>query len=98
MNLAGWVKKLSGRPSIAGGGIGLSRTAMEYGEEGVYGQVADASTAHLDEVRERIERREFDLVALGRSILGDPAWAAKVQAGAHEALQPYRPELLMGLN
>ena len=98
MNLAGWVKKLGGRPTIAGGGIGLARTAMEYGQEGVYANVAEASIAHLDEVRERIAKGEFDLVALGRSILGDPAWAAKVKAGAHETLQPYRPELLMGLN
>ncbi|SNS11232.1 2,4-dienoyl-CoA reductase [Sphingomonas laterariae] len=98
MNLAGWIRKLAGRPTIAGGGIGLAKTALEYGEEGVYGRVADASTAHLDDVRERLVRGEFDLVALGRSILGDAAWAAKVRDGHHENLQPYRPELLAGLN
>lgn len=98
MNLAGWIKKLSGRPTIAGGGIGLEKTALEYGENGVYGRVAGPSLAHLDDVRERLVKGEFDLVALGRSILGDAAWAAKVRDGRHETLQPYGPELLLGLN
>ena len=98
MNLAGWIRKLGGRPTVAGGGIGLAKTAMEYGQEGIYATVAESSLAHLDDVRERIVRGEFDLIALGRSILGDAAWAAKVREGAHDMLQPYRPEVLIGLN
>ena len=98
MNLAGWIRKLGGRPTIAGGGIGLARTAKEYGAEGIYATVAEASIAHLDEVRERIVKGEFDMIALGRSILGDAAWAAKGRDGEHETLQPYTPEVLMGLN
>ena len=98
MNLAGWIKQLGGRPTIAGGGIGLAKTAMEYGQDGIYGTVAETSLAHLDDIREKIERGEFDLIALGRSILGDAAWAAKVRDGAHDTLQPYRPEVLIGLN
>lgn len=98
MNLAGWIRKLGGRPTVAGGGIGLAKTAMEYGQEGIYATVAESSLAHLDDVRERIVRGEFDLIALGRSILGDAAWAAKVREGAHDTLQPYRPEVLIGLN
>lgn len=98
LNLAGWVKKLTGKAAIAGGGIGLEKTALEYGENGVYGRVADASIAHLDDVRDRLDRGEFDLVALGRSILGDAAWPAKVRSGRHDTLQPYRPELLAVLS
>ncbi|WP_380872653.1 12-oxophytodienoate reductase [Sphingomonas sp. DBB INV C78] len=98
LNLAGWIKQLSGRPTIAGGGIGLEKTALEYGAEGVYAHVADPSVAHLDDVRDRLDRGEFDLIALGRSILGDAAWPAKVRAGQHHDLKPYRPELLAGLN
>ncbi len=98
MNLAGWIKHVGGRPTIAGGGIGLAKTAMEYGEEGIYGTVAESSLAHLDDVRERMARGEFDLIALGRSLLGDAAWAAKVRDGTHDTLQPYRPEVLIGFN
>lgn len=94
LNLAGWVKKLSGRPTIGGGGVGLEKTSLEYGEEGVYGHVASASTAHLDELRERIDGGEFDLVSIGRAILGDPHWARKVRTGDTDSLQPYRPEVL----
>lgn len=49
-------------------------------------------------MRDRLDRGEFDLIALGRSILGDAQWAAKVRDGRHDLLQPYRPEVLMGLN
>jgi 2,4-dienoyl-CoA reductase-like NADH-dependent reductase (Old Yellow Enzyme family) len=94
LNLAGWVKKLSGRPTIGGGGVGLDKTSLEYGETGVYAQVASASAAHLDELRERLDRGEFDLVSIGRAILGDPQWARKVRTGATDSLQPYRPEVL----
>ena len=34
-----------------GGGIGLEKPALEYGEEGIYARVATVETAHLDEVR-----------------------------------------------
>ena len=97
-NLAGWVKAVTGRPTVGGGGIGLEKTALEYGEEGIYARVATAETAHLDEVRAMIDRGEFDLVSIGRAILGDAAWARKVRTGAADTLAPYRPELLIGLN
>jgi len=94
LNLAGWVKKMSGRPTMGGGGIGLEKTSLEYGETGVYMHVASASTAHLDDVRDRLDRGEFDLVTVGRAILGDPQWAHKVRTGATDTLQPYGPEVL----
>lgn len=98
LNLAGWVKKLSGKPTIGGGGVGLAKTSLEYGETGIYANVAASSVDHLDDVRERLARGEFDMVSLGRAILGDAAWARKVRLKQHADLQPYRPELLIGLN
>ncbi|OCC23037.1 12-oxophytodienoate reductase [Croceicoccus estronivorus] len=94
LNFAGWAKKLTGRPTIGGGGIGLEKTALEYGDDGIYARQAEAETSHLEELRARLDRGEFDLVSLGRAILGDPAWARKVRDGAAGTLQPYRPELL----
>ena len=97
-NLAGWVKTVTGRPTIGGGGIGLEKTALEYGENGIYARIAEAETDHLDEVRALLDRGEFDLVSVGRAILGDAAWARKVRTGTADTLSPYRPELLAGLN
>jgi 2,4-dienoyl-CoA reductase-like NADH-dependent reductase (Old Yellow Enzyme family) len=36
-----------------------------------------------------LERGEFDLVALGRAALADPAWAAKLAAGRPGEIRPY---------
>jgi 2,4-dienoyl-CoA reductase-like NADH-dependent reductase (Old Yellow Enzyme family) len=36
-----------------------------------------------------MEREEFDLIAVGRDLLSDPRWAAKVKHGDHEALKGF---------
>jgi 2,4-dienoyl-CoA reductase-like NADH-dependent reductase (Old Yellow Enzyme family) len=98
LNFAGWVKKLSGKPTIGGGGIGLAKTSLEYGETNIYATVAPTAIDHLDDVREKLARGEFDMVSLGRAILGDPAWAHKVREGRHAELTPFKPELMMSLD
>jgi len=84
LTLAGWAKKLTGLPSIAVGGIGLSRDL----------QTSFALETHvvdnLDQVRSRIARGEFDLAAVGRGVLMDPEWVVKARTGA--AFRPFRLE------
>ena len=84
LTLAGWAKKLTGLPSIAVGGIGLSRDL----------QTSFALETHtvdnLDGVRCRIARGEFDLAAVGRGVLMDPEWVVKARTGA--AFKPFRLE------
>ena len=98
LNLAGWVKKLSGKATIGGGGVGLAKTSLEYGETNIYATVASSAVDHLDDVRERLMRGEFDMVSLGRAVLGDAAWAKKVREGRHAELTPFKPELMMSLD
>jgi len=98
LNLAGWVKKLSGRPTVSCGGVGLSRDAATFGTAGVYGMQAAPSTAQLQQLCERLERGEFDLVSVGRAMLGDAHWAGKVARGADRELQPFRAELMTTLH
>jgi len=98
LNLAGWAKKLSGRPTISCGGVGLNRDAATFGTAGVYGMRAAPSTAQLQQLCERLERGEFDLISVGRAMLGDAHWAAKVARGADHDLQPFRAELMTTLN
>jgi 2,4-dienoyl-CoA reductase-like NADH-dependent reductase (Old Yellow Enzyme family) len=74
LNFAGWIKKLTGAPTISVGSAGISkatvsRTSME------------ADPAPIDALLERLEREEFDLIAVGRALLTDPAWASKIING-----------------
>jgi 2,4-dienoyl-CoA reductase-like NADH-dependent reductase (Old Yellow Enzyme family) len=45
----------------------------------------------------RMEREEFDLVAVGRALLADPYWAAKVKRGDTEDLRSFDPKALQAL-
>ena len=78
LNLAGWAKKLTGKASMTVGGVGLGRTS------GSAKHIDDSqkSTDNLLQLVARFEKGEFDMVAVGRSLLNDPAWLEKAIAGA----------------
>jgi 2,4-dienoyl-CoA reductase-like NADH-dependent reductase (Old Yellow Enzyme family) len=83
LNFAGWAKKLTGAATISVGSVGLTRDFMgTFGGEG-------SSTAELDKLVERMERDEFDLIAVGRALIGDPAWVEKVRTGDSSALKDF---------
>ncbi|MGX1251961.1 2,4-dienoyl-CoA reductase-like NADH-dependent reductase (Old Yellow Enzyme family) [Streptomyces ambofaciens] len=83
LNLAGWTKKLTGKTAITVGSVGLDGdfTKAFQGE--------GAPIGSLDNLLDRLERDEFDLVAVGRALLQDPQWAEKVLTGRFDALAPY---------
>ncbi len=85
LTLAGWTRKLTGRLTMAVGGIGLDKELKNSfaGEVGTVDNVPD--------VERRIEAGEFDLVGVGRSLLADPAWAEKVRSG--EPFLPFHPRV-----
>jgi 2,4-dienoyl-CoA reductase-like NADH-dependent reductase (Old Yellow Enzyme family) len=89
LNLAGWTRKLTGKPVITVGSVGLDTDFMTAFREGK----GAASTA-LDAIVGMIERDEVDLVAVGRALLQDPGWAAKIREGRLEELQPFAVESL----
>ncbi|PZT69217.1 12-oxophytodienoate reductase [Streptomyces sp. SW4] len=92
LNLAGWTKKLTGRPAITVGSVGLNGDFIKaFQGEG-------AELGSLDNLLDRLEREEFDLVAVGRALLQDPHWAAKVLAGRTGELAPYDPAALKTLS
>lgn len=45
-----------------------------------------------------MERDEFDMVAVGRALLQDPQWAAKVLGNRFDELQPYDAAALKSLS
>jgi 2,4-dienoyl-CoA reductase-like NADH-dependent reductase (Old Yellow Enzyme family) len=73
LTLAGWTKKLTGKPSMAVGGVGLQKDLQGTFENG------SEAFDNLPDVRSRVAGGEFDLVAVGRSILGDPNWVLKLE-------------------
>jgi 2,4-dienoyl-CoA reductase-like NADH-dependent reductase (Old Yellow Enzyme family) len=83
LNLAGWVKKLTGKPTITVGSVGLDLDFI-----GSFGG-GDATPVNLDELLARFGRDEFDMVAVGRALLSDPAWANKVQSGRISDIKPF---------
>lgn len=83
LNFAGWAKKLTGAATISVGSVGLTGDFMgAFGGEG-------SSTAKLDKLVERMERDEFDLIAVGRALISDPAWAEKVRSGDSAGLKGF---------
>jgi 2,4-dienoyl-CoA reductase-like NADH-dependent reductase (Old Yellow Enzyme family) len=74
LNLAGWARKVTGKLSMTVGGVGMNK--------GYFDAAADLqATDNLDLVVRRFERDEFDLVAVGRAVIGDPEWANKSLRG-----------------
>ncbi|MFD5566800.1 NADH:flavin oxidoreductase [Streptomyces cadmiisoli] len=92
LNLAGWTKKLTGLPAVTVGSVGLDGEFLKaFQGEG-------AGVGGLGNLLDRLERDEFDLVAVGRALLQDPRWAQKVLAGRLEELAPYDPASLSSLS
>ncbi|MNW68487.1 hypothetical protein D3C74_472670 [compost metagenome] len=54
--------------------------------------------AHLDLLNEKLENHEFDLIALGRVLLSDPEWPAKVREGRISEIIPFTTEVLQTLH
>jgi 2,4-dienoyl-CoA reductase-like NADH-dependent reductase (Old Yellow Enzyme family) len=88
LSFAGWSKRVTGLPTMTCGGIGMSGDFMSTfaGERGV--------PQPLEDVARRIEKEEFDLVAVGRALLADPEWTSKVKEGRNSELLECPPELL----
>lgn len=88
LNFAGWAKKITGQPTITVGSVGLEGDFM--------GAFAGQGTekADLSELIRRLERGDFDLVAVGRALLQDPEWVKKVKEGNTDELLNFSAESL----
>lgn len=83
LNFAGWAKKVTGAATISVGSVGLSDEFFSaFAGKG-------SSPAGLDKLLERMERDEFDLIAVGRALITDPQWAAKVHRQELDSLNGF---------
>ena len=80
---AGWARKLTGKPVIAVGGIGLNNWLQDTFK----GRGETLAVNNLDEVRRLYDQGMFDMIAVGRALISDPAWPQKARAG--EEFMPY---------
>lgn len=88
LNFAGWAKKLTGAATMSVGSVGLSSDFI-----GVFkGQLSEP--ASLDGLIARMEKGEFDLIAVGRALITDPDWVTKVRTGDEKNLRPFMTSAL----
>lgn len=92
LNLAGWTKKMTGKPTITVGSVGLDGDFMEVFKTG-----AGAENTSLDDMLERLAAKEFDLVAVGRALISNPDWVELVRSGKTEDLRAFEKSHLATL-
>jgi len=80
LNFAGWARKITGKPTITVGSIGLTTDFMSQ----MAGETTSATP--MRDLAERLDRGEFDLVAVGRSLIADPEWPVKIAQGREHEL------------
>lgn len=83
LSLAGWTKKITGLPVITVGSVGVD--SVFRGD-----RIDETQAQRFRVLQEQFERGEFDIVALGRALLADPAWVNKVRAGRLADILPFR--------
>ena len=93
LNLAGWTRKLTGKPTITVGSVGLDGEFLQF----MVKTDKVAAPASIENLLERLNREEFDLVAVGRALLVDPDWAVKVREGREQDILPFSREALTSL-
>ena len=86
LTLAGWTKRLSGRPTMAVGSVGVR---SPYGAP----VAADGITlADLEPLGTLFDEGELDLAVVGRALLSDPEWVTKIGRGDTASVRSYRKE------
>jgi 2,4-dienoyl-CoA reductase-like NADH-dependent reductase (Old Yellow Enzyme family) len=92
LNLAGWTRKLTGKPSITVGSVTLNEDLMTS-----FGTTGSAGVSGIDNLLDRLDRDEFDLVAIGRSLIVNPTWPGIIRKGALNELLPFNRSVLSEL-
>ena len=82
--MAGWTKKITGLPTITVGSVGLESDFI-----GFYQGEDEVKSAPIDDLVQRMDDKEFDMVAVGRALLSDPEWVNKVKEGRYDEVIPF---------
>jgi len=92
MNLAGWTKKVSGKPTITVGSIGLDTEFFI-----TMASEQETQPTDIDELCQRMEAGEFDMAAVGRALIANDDWPILVREGRLREAKAYSKRLLKNL-
>ena len=87
-NLAGWTKEGARLPVITVGSVGLDTDVMDVFMKEIDPQ--PRVKLAIDDLATRMQAGEFDMVAVGRALIGDPDFVTKVEAGDYDAIRTFR--------
>ncbi len=94
LNLAGWTQKLTGKPTMSVGSVGLTEDFIS----GTFASKQETvEQSGIDELVERMNAKEFELIAVGRALLQDPEWLVKVKEGRIGEVEPFAKKSLTKL-
>jgi 2,4-dienoyl-CoA reductase-like NADH-dependent reductase (Old Yellow Enzyme family) len=91
LNLAGWTKKLTGKPTITVGSVSLDNSMAEM----MQGQ-GSSPIDNIGRLLSGIKNSEFDMVAIGRAMIANPDWATRIRNNL--PLTPYSIDMLRALD
>ena len=91
LNLAGWIKKLTGKPTMTCGSVGLD---IDMWQSMAEGRAAEQSLGCYERLMQMFDRGDFDLVAVGRGMIAEPEWANLVRGGEFHRLKQFTPSLI----
>lgn len=94
LNLAGWTRILTGKPTLTVGSVGLDVDFMTS----LFVSGTQLEFSSLDGLMRMLEREDFDLVGVGRALLADPEWVEKVRAGRTDEIQMFTANALKTLS
>jgi 2,4-dienoyl-CoA reductase-like NADH-dependent reductase (Old Yellow Enzyme family) len=86
LTLAGWTRRLSGRPSILVGSVTLEQDFIDEQRRNIGSHAEPASLRNLAEL---LARGDCDLVAVGRALIPNPDWPRLIAAGRAHELRAY---------
>lgn len=91
--LAGWTKSMTDAAVITVGSVGISVDVLDN-MAGVK-EAQSSREAGLGDLIDRFRAGQFDLVAIGRSLLADPDWISKISSGDYDSIRVFsRADLL----
>lgn len=90
LNLAGWTKRITGKPTITVGSVGLDEDFIHSFQ----GNETKSTQDHLDYLIQGLEHDDFSLIAVGRALLGDPYWVQKLKDEQFDQITTFSPKAL----